>query len=673
VRSPLYNVVINPGAAAHVNLLLNSFAWQKFDDGCGFNIGNDDIRVLPLLHNIKTAAGQDAIYNIHADLACVIAMKSANISLTNILTDPTYDKGLTTHNGRYELSRAAAFANEIAESRYMYHYTAVSLRDALGYAAPGANQTIGTSNHTENNIRLTELPVIVPSIRPINKLTTASVKMYQFLPRAISEYMLWNPGYEYANLVADVAISERIHIPFDDIIDPAYSYPIRDGGFDNGKDANLVINNAELLSYSLSVGLLDNRISTQEYGAPVMAIRPPVPLNNWYAIFDNAFRRVGIRTVEFKSHIYKTNNTDLKPKVNPVPGAIVQNYDPSALITRLTSILEKWCNDFINHANNIPQRDGWSLNMLGGDINFMAYIDKDKVSSGEPYKIYPAIYPTIETGGTTAPGLSFYTKLFRSISHTTNSIGSLALVYFNRSLLTFSGILSNFVYPNAIYGKSIFNRFANGLSKAISDISQKVYNSAKKIYSETEATKRRWDFYTLYAENFSKNINDEFINASDRAFYALNQCMFDDTHKTRTNGVREFDKMTIANLATTFTHDFAGRAAATENVQSKLSSEFTAPSICNSFLTILHNLLIGKTNDRTRMATTDDLAKMEWFIGTDTMGTQRSIDVLLTYTSVIASLIKQLSFYDMDEDEERTYIPRDPAEPFMGVEPENKF
>ena len=150
--------------------------------------------------------------------------------------------------------------------------------------------------------------------------------------------------------------------------------------------------------------------------------------------------------------------------------------------------------------------------------------------------------------------------------------------------------------------------------------------------------------------------------------------MFDRDHKERTQGIRVFDNMTIAKLAETFTHDFAGNgASATRNIQSRLSSEFTAPSICNSFLTILHNLLIGKTNTKGAPATEDRLAKMEWFIGTETMGALRSIDALLTYTSVIASLIKQLSFYDMDEDEERTYIPRDPAEPFMGVSPENKF
>ena len=674
-RSPLYSAVINPGGRANVNLLLKSFAWQVFSDASGFNISQNNIVKLPLLHDQKTAEGQEAIYNAHADLACVLAIRTGAISLTNILNDLGCAKGLTTNGGRYELSRGAVFANEIAESRYMYFYDQNTLRNALAYDAPGdVRIDIGTSNHAENNIRLTQLPIIEPSIRPINKLTITSVKMYQLMQRAVAEYMLWNPGYEYANLVMDVEASERMHIPFDDIIDPAYSYPINPaiaGAFDNTRKANLVINNSELLHYSLSAGLLDNRISTQEIAAAPPAA--PVPLNNWYSIFTGDVRGGGDRGVAFVSHRYISGNDTLRPKVDPIPGAIATDYDPSTLITKLTTIIDKWCNDFNTKADDIKSTDGWSLNMLGGDINFMAYIDKDKVSSGEPYKIYPAIYPTIDTAGEPAPGLSFYSTLFRPLSHTVESIGSLALVYFNRSLLTFSGILSNFVYPNAIYGKSIFDKFASGLSNAINSISRNVYDHSKKLYSESETTKRRWDFYTLYAENFSKIINNTVVNASDRAFYALNQCMFDRDHHIRTEGIREFDKMTIANLATSFTHDFAGRAAATENVQSKLSSEFTAPSICNSFLTILHNLLIGKTNARGGAETTDELAKMEWFIGTDTMGTLRSIDALLTYTSVIASLIKQLSFYDMDEDEERTYIPRDPAEPFMGVEPENKF
>ena len=675
-RSPLYSTVINPGAEANVNLLLKSFAWQVFNEaGSGFDISQADIVKLPLLHNVQNAEGQEAIYNAHADLACVLAIRTGGISLTNILIDVGCNKGLTTNSGRYELSRGAVFANEIAESRYMYYYDQDTLRNALAYAGiGGARVDIGTSNHTENNLRLTQLPIIEPSIRPINKLTITSVKMYQLMQRAVAEYMLWNPGYEYANLVMDVEASERIHIPFDDIIDPAYSYPIDPAtpdAYDVAKTANLVINNSELLHYSLSAGLLDNRISTQEIAAAPAAA--PVPLDNWYTIFTGGVKSGGNRNVAFVAGRYKSTNADLRPKVDPIPGAVVTDYDPSALINKLTNIIDNWCNEFNTKADDIKSTDGWSLNMLGGDIDFMAYIDKDKVSSGEPYKIYPAIYPTIDTGSAATPGLKFYTKLFRSISRTTKSIGSLALVYFNRSLLTFSGILSNFVYPNAIYGKSIFNRFANGLSSAISTISSNVYDHAKKLYSESEATKRRWDFYSLYAENFSKTIDNEVINASDRAFYALNQCMFDNDHATRDAGIRKFDEMTIANLATSFTHSFVRPADATKNVQSKLSSEFTAPSICNSFLTILHNLLIGKTNTKGKAETTNELAKMEWFIGTDTMGTLRSIDVLLTYTSVIASLIKQLSFYDMDEDEERTYIPRDPAEPFMGVEPENKF
>ncbi len=671
VRSPLYSTVIMDPAAApaapYVNLLLKSFAWQRFHAGTGFDIDAGGMGTLKLIHDDATRGdAQEIVYNAHADLACVLAVQqtiaaAAGTPLNVVLTDNSYVKGLTTNAGRYELSRAALCVEERILSRYMYRYTAGSISAALHYPAPAALTDIGTTDRPESSIRLTDLPVIVPSIRPINKLTETSVKIYQLMPRAISEYMLWNPGYEFANVITEVEPAELINIPFDNVIEPAYSYPIVGGAIAADGKAKLTINNIKLLHYSLTPGLFITSDITD----------PGTDVANWYTVFTGAIHDGVVHNVAFNANIYVTDHDDLRPNVTAAAPRITVNYDPSALIGRLTDIIDTWCNTFNTKADDIKPTDGWSLNMLGGDIRFMSYIDRYNISAGEPYKIYPSIYPTAEIDGTTTPGLKFYNKLFKTINKSVESIGSLALVYFNRSLLTFSGILSNFVYPNAIYGKSIFDRFAHGLSSAISAVSRRVYDAGKKLYSESEATKRRWDFYSLYAENFSKNINGEYINASDRAFYALNQCMFDVAHSTRTQGVREFDKMTIANLATSFTHGFGG--AATEKVQSKLSSEFTAPSICNSFLTILHNLLIGKTNDKGRPATTDELAKMEWFIGTDTMGTLRSIDALLTYTSVIASLIKQLSFYDMDEDEERTYIPRDPAEPFMGVEPENKF
>ncbi len=672
-RSPLYSTIIKVntggagGATTDVNLLLKSFAWKRWQheggDDTGFNIDDPVIYGLPLL-NIESANDADvqqAVYNAHANLAYILAVQRKTMKLTDILKRDSIRYGITSRVGRQELNKAADCIVQKIESRYLYNITNDSLKTALGYnRQDGAPIDIGTSTRTENNLRLTQLPTIEPRILPIDKLTATSVKLYQLLPRSISEYMLWNPGYEIANLITAVNTHDRMHIPFDNIINPTYSYPLNDTGlrFDTTKPGNLVINNVKLLHYSLSVGLLDKRLSSSGQ-----------ILNDWYNIFLTAggFRNAGVRDVAFTAHVYETDNESLKPKAGATRTAISVDYDPSSLITKLSGIIDEWCNSFTTKAGEIQPTNGWSLNMLGGDITFTTYINKDNISAGEPYKIYPAIYPTAEGES----GLAFYNKLFRTLKTTSESIGSLALTYFNRSLLTFSGVLSNFVYPNAIYGKSIFNKFAEGLGNAIGKVATNVYNSSTKLYSESESVKRRWDFYTLYAENFSKEIDGRIVNVSDRTLYALNQCMFkpkgDDN--TRKSGIRKFEEMTVANLAESFTHGYRTGIPATTNVQSKLSSEFTAPSICNSFLTILHNLIIGKTNDKSSTEANDDLAHMEWFMGTETMGALRSIDALLTYTSVIASLIKQLSFYDMDEGMERTYIPRDPAEPFMGVEP----
>ena len=622
------------------NILLSAFAFNVQDGGMGAISGNYAGYGVPSINQ-----SPDIIARTFSDLIINAYSRNDDLSFNDVLVSIARSLIPIGNNGVVNALRKASF--ELANIYASGFMSKPNM--GCGYNAPEA-VAIGTSEHPETGIVLSKLPIIVPNINPRHILNNTSIRIYKHLPRSIAEYMIWNPGYEFSNLLVDIPPVDLINIPFNSVLSAGYS------------PDKTIVNANDKLVFSLTTGLLDSNLYTIGRNAA----------GGWLNALSDAAAGAEYRGVQGVRRVYHAvmitpADVASKPAVSEV--TIANTAGATALVSRLTNIIDDWCNKMPKTVKDHPINDnGWSLNMLGGDITFNTYIDTENVAAGDPYKIYPHIYPVSEGAES---GLKFYEKLFRSITKSSASIGALALAYFNRTLLTFSGVLSNYVFPNSTYGKAIFNKFAFGISDAINELKditdKEIWTQQSKI-SDSELTKNRWEFYLKYIKSFSVKdaTNGAIINASDRAFYALNQCLFK-PHTTAADGVRKFDEMTIASLATKLTD-------ANSSYQSLICSEFTAPSICNSFLTILHNLILGKENKKN--GTVDESAKrtgMQWFIGTETMGALRTIDTLLTYTSVLSSLVKQLSFFDMDEGMERTYVTREPAEPYMGVEPDDKF
>ena len=633
------------GGGKLVNMLAASFGFQQNafipNNGCNLQVFD---------HKLEDICNGFANFLINQ-----IQCPGALIKMTDFIKNATELKNLMKNNRMNALNAAAVIIAENIESGFIMG----DIKDTFQLAG---NQTIGVQyRHPEAAIHLSKLPRIVPTITAYQILDKRSVRLYQFFPRSIGEYMLWNPMYELFNIrdgrkeTPDM-YAELINIPFNAIVEPSYTKNLK-GGVDPDY---WIANHNWALKFSFTPGLFSANI----YNTGGAAV------DSWVASFDNY--RGEKNKIDYSAPIYKTDEPTLLIDIKDEP--TVTKVNATALTNKLTEVITKWCDDFDTKADALRKDGnslGWSLNMLGGSV-FDIYINTDGISAGEPYKIYPNIYRTTDD----ATGLTFYGTLFKQLSRTTHPIGALALAYFNRSLLTFSGVLSNYVYPNAIYGKGLFDKFSSSLSEVIANVSDKVTGDVWKTkYSDSDVIKNRWDFYSSYIQYFAKKVKDTniVINASDRALSPLNQCLTTTPHTTNKEVldkaiVRNFDAMTIHNLATT-TYKIS-EPTVKENYQNMLSAEYTAPSICNSFLTILHNLIIGKTNAKDP-ETSRDLSKMEWFIGTETMGVIRSVDSLLTYTAILSSLIKQLSFFDMDEDMERTYVTRDPAEPFMGIKPDD--
>ncbi len=634
-----------------LNILLSSFQFDTPTNLGVFGVTPFNAAVAnPLVDSQIVPAfdlSADVIADMFANLTVNFYAKQTLVQMANVLR--------SVANGTLPLANNS-FRNGLLESAItisnQHKNKFVQFPFVAGNYDTAAAASIGTADHPETGIIVNMLPRIVPKITPRYVLTSESIAIYKHFPRSIGEYMIWNPGYELNNMMAAVPINDLINIPFNDILNAGVQTI----------DTKHVITNANgMLHFSMTFGLLDSHIYLPN----------AIATGGWLAVIPEAggaYRGVGGRNRVYVTTEITPTNAFTRPVITDA--AITSSAGSAALVRQLTDIIDDWCNTMPTKANAMKEDIGWSLNMLGGAITFDSYIDPSNATGGEPYKIYPSIYP-VSKDAPHDTGLKFYSKLFRSISATTKNLGTLALAYFNRSLLTFSGVLSNYVFPNSIYGKGIFNKFSIGLSEAVEkivDITTGDTWKDKARISDSDITKSRWKFYTKYISNFAVKDNESnaVINASDRMLYPLNQSTVKATNNTIKTGIRKFDEMTIEKMSKT--------ADDATDYQNMLSSEFTAPSICNSFLTILHNLILGKENTKDGKATEGSkLTGMQWFMGTDTMGALRSLDSLLTYTSVLSSLVKQLSFFDMDENMERTYVTREPVEPYMGIEPEDKF
>ena len=114
-----------------------------------------------------------------------------------------------------------------------------------------------------------------------------------------------------------------------------------------------------------------------------------------------------------------------------------------------------------------------------------------------------------------------------------------------------------------------------------------------------------------------------------------------------------------------FTVQIMSKALNQENSKRYLSSCYSMPSICPTFMSFLTNLLLGKNNTAENI----DASKRNLYqlIFTPALGSFRVIDSILTYTSAIAHMTKYLSLYDVSEEREIPYASAPQNEPYLGA------
>ena len=516
--------------------------------------------------------------------------------------------------------------------------------DILSDAAPlNVNQSPGSGR-----INFIKIPVIIAPIKPHKILTDTSVLIYSSLLSKIGEYALWNPRYEIFNIYnkfaspADRRIDRVKYSPYGAVANTPFINFAASAG-----NRTLCVNNEMFYDIgALSVGIYAGNYSRFE-----------VVDKRWYRD-DIAGANDGITDILAVNTLIKLYTLDdpTRQSNSIDDGPRIETGKAKAIIDNIVEKISTWCEKI--YAATPKESAGFTLNMMGGAVPFGEYVNYEAAAGGEPYEIYKKIYPCEEDIGYKLP---FYDRMFRGVARSKLDITSLALKYFNRTMISFGGILSNFLFPNAIYGEACFNNFVAEFAKTIHDTALFEDASFKNNYgTEYDSVgENRWKFYKFLLEYFAKSgPNGQYRNASNAAFYYTNQ--LPDAGGIQENNVRLMKDMRIA--------EFVKRFDAAKDKHSMLASEYTMPSICNSYLSYMHNILVGKSNKAGSDLIEEKNTNLAHIIDTDAMGIMRSIDSSLTYLSAVANLVKYMSFYDVDEKRERPYAGIATPEPYAGVE-----
>ena len=517
-------------------------------------------------------------------------------------------------------------------------------RAVIGNDAPPA---AAEESPGSGRIAFNVLPTIIAPIKPHRTLNRTSVLIYSALLSKIGEYALWNPGYELFNIysgfanAADRRVDMVRYSPYDAVVNTPFI------AFRHGEqDAMLCVNNEKAFSIgALSVGILAGNYLKFNVNGSHWYRDAPAGLNGIVSEL-NAATELALYTPADRT--LAGNNVTTGPKI--------KTGKAKAVIDKIVKKISTWCEKISTVAPK--ESAGFTLNMMGGAIPFGEYVDYEAATGGEPYEIYKKIYPCEEDISYKLP---FYDRMFRGVARSKLDITSLALKYFNRTMISFGGILSNFLFPNAIYGEACFNNFVAEFSRTVHDTALFEDASFKNNYgTEYDSVgENRWKFYKVLLEYFAKSgPNGQYRNASNAAFYYTNQ--LPDAGGSPEKNVRLMKDMRIT--------EFVNRFTAAQDKHSMLASEYTMPSICNSYLSYMHNILVGKSNQAGSDLIEAKNTNLAHIINTDAMGIMRSIDSSLTYLSAVANLVKYMSFYDVDEKRERPYAGIATPEPYAGVE-----
>ena len=458
---------------------------------------------------------------------------------------------------------------------------------------------------------------IITSTRIIDD--TGITYIADMLPSSLKHYMLYNPLYELNNIYNYNANAIIVWSPF------TKKYDLKLKVTDIEKDG--VVTEKRIISESF---LFKNLISSAS------------EINN------PGYHAAGTINFATVHDVISFIRLDNQPLIDYGQKFTIRqsNFE---VIPKILNLINEWCDKVVNLADGMEEASGFTLNMVGG-THQKDFINMNEISSGDPYQIYPRMYLNKDN----TLKLGFYEKIHKSISKSSDSIYSLAMRYFNRTPISFSGLFSNFLFPNCLYSNLVYNSYAERFSEIINtfntnDITGNVKGN-KNMFSElNELSRNRFNFYANYIVYYYNYASGGVV--SDYAASGVYQYPVNTEDKSI---IRKADSFTIKNMA----------QALIDNPGYKMVSQFSAPSICPTFMAYLTNLLVGKSNTEDKID--NNFANLDWLFQTDALGIYRSLDGMLTYISAIVAIVKYMSIYDIKNDEEVPYASVTPSEPYAG-------
>jgi hypothetical protein len=278
-----------------------------------------------------------------------------------------------------------------------------------------------------------------------------------------------------------------------------------------------------------------------------------------------------------------------------------------------------------------------SPRLYGGSNNIIDYNNLVAASIGRPHEMYPVLYPTSDDVESVSYGM--YRRIIgrTTILHKSADLTSdpslafgLALQYFNKTPISFTAILNNYIYPGIIYGAASFRAFIHDFAKTIKE---NEFVGQKDDTNNINKAKNNVIFN--YLSNFGNTTENKDGNT------ALE--IIDDTLNQNKNNL-ENDGSYI-NICKEF-----------DRAQDKMKvcgNVYNGASIGSNFFNNMLNS-IGKPKSDVHL-----------IFGTDFYTSLMHIDAACTYVSMLTSLVKYISYYSFRTKSQEYYSNVEQPEPYQ--------
>ena len=245
-------------------------------------------------------------------------------------------------------------------------------------------------------------------------------------------------------------------------------------------------------------------------------------------------------------------------------------------------------------------------------------------------------------------GLTLYNELFQRIevrNGDTRFMFSLVLNYFHKYNISFNSIYNQICFPSIIYGAASLNYAIYNMSRSISRLTYD--ENARNFYNTL------LKFAKTYLDAYGGTSQETALNKADNIKYQIVPKI---GYTRQRNATYESIFEEFRQLALVVRGDIDYQ----RNKMLWVSNQYTTPSVSNDFL----SFMVGSTNvskDANDVVNVlrDEKNNISQFFYSNFMNTIRHVDSITTFVNVIFLLLRQTSYYNVERNNDETYISTD--------------